>query len=363
MLSLSFLPRVNDDRSYNTVGRTSTGPQKDHPVFKVTNGTSYRFRIINISALAFFDFQIQGHKFTVIEADGEPHSQVQEPVDWLRIIPGMRYSIVVNADQGGGNYWIHAPMGGGRVTNPPPADWERDRVNVNAILRYDGAEEVPPTGDPPHPPTGTQFREDLLIPLVDPTPPGQPFIGGADRVFNLTFTGSVDPVDGTWGFDINGIRYKPDRQNNRTVPTLLRILSEGARNETDFPLSEHTRTIQRGEVVEISITGAPGHPFHLHGHTFYVVKGPTGTANFTSAPKRDVIASGGFNNPTVIRFVADNPGPWILHCHIELHLDTGLAMVFAEDPAGIADGPDKVEPSDEWKQLCTIYDSLNPSEQ
>lgn len=34
----------------------------------------------------------------------------------------------------------------------------------------------------------------------------------------------------------------------------------------------------------------------------------------------------------VLRFVADNPGIWLFHCHIEWHLLTGLAATFVEAP-------------------------------
>lgn len=35
----------------------------------------------------------------------------------------------------------------------------------------------------------------------------------------------------------------------------------------------------------------------------------------------------------VIRFRADNPGVWIFHCHIEWHMDSGLAATMIEAPA------------------------------
>jgi len=34
-----------------------------------------------------------------------------------------------------------------------------------------------------------------------------------------------------------------------------------------------------------------------------------------------------------IRFRADNPGVWLLHCHLEWHLESGLAAVMIEAPA------------------------------
>ncbi|GMY08316.1 laccase-12-like [Fagus crenata] len=34
------------------------------------------------------------------------------------------------------------------------------------------------------------------------------------------------------------------------------------------------------------------------------------------------------NGWAVIRFVADNPGAWLMHCHLDVHINWGLAMVF-----------------------------------
>lgn len=45
------------------------------------------------------------------------------------------------------------------------------------------------------------------------------------------------------------------------------------------------------------------------------------------APVKDTVTvpDGGY---TVIRFVANNPGFWIFHCHIEFHVEVGMALVF-----------------------------------
>uniref|UniRef100_J3NCH7 Plastocyanin-like domain-containing protein n=1 Tax=Oryza brachyantha TaxID=4533 RepID=J3NCH7_ORYBR len=51
----------------------------------------------------------------------------------------------------------------------------------------------------------------------------------------------------------------------------------------------------------------------------------TGQAGAASVP------TGGW---AVIRFLANNPGMWYMHCHFEAHLDFGLGMVFE-----VEDGP------------------------
>ncbi|KAG8752823.1 hypothetical protein FRC14_006676 [Serendipita sp. 396] len=333
----------------NGVGRTSTDTQPARPVFTVTSGMRYRFRIINASALARFNFQISGHTLTVIEADGENH--VPLTVDRLLLQPGQRYSVVVEANQAVDNYWIRAPMAA-RTPNPAPTNWATDSDNVNAVLHYVGAADAEPTTTPPAL-SGTVLNEALLVPSTNPAAPGTAVAGGADKVFNLAFATVTDSTSHHW--TVNGVQYI-----SPTVPTLLQILS-GATDASDFATNENTFIINKGDVVEINITGVPNHPFHLHGHSFSVVKGATGSTNYVNPPRRDVTpsATGGIT----IRFTADNPGPWILHCHIDLHLDAGLAVVFAEAPEDVAAGADSVDPDDSWDDLCPIYNALAAEDQ
>jgi len=82
----------------------------------------------------------------------------------------------------------------------------------------------------------------------------------------------------------------------------------------------------------------------LHGHDFWVLAmGEEDDGDFdpdvdpinTKDPVfRDTVTV----NPksyVVLRFVVDNPGAWLLHCHIDWHLMVGLAVVFVESPAKV----------------------------
>ena len=74
-----------------------------------------------------------------------------------------------------------------------------------------------------------------------------------------------------------------------------------------------------------------------HGHTFDAVRVAGSTElNFVNPVRRDTINMGGGADNVTFRFVTDNPGPWFLHCHIDWHLEAGLAIVFAEDADDIA---------------------------
>lgn len=45
------------------------------------------------------------------------------------------------------------------------------------------------------------------------------------------------------------------------------------------------------------------------------------------APIKDTVTvpDGGY---TIIRFVANNPGFWLFHCHIDFHAEVGMSIVF-----------------------------------
>jgi FtsP/CotA-like multicopper oxidase with cupredoxin domain len=72
-------------------------------------------------------------------------------------------------------------------------------------------------------------------------------------------------------------------------------------------------------VFEITNDTAWHHPFHLHGVAFRALTEP-------HQPWRDtaLIAPGA---RAEFAFVADNPGDWMIHCHILEHQESGMMAV------------------------------------
>ncbi|KAJ7439779.1 laccase [Mycena latifolia] len=325
----------------NGLGRFAGGATSQLAVISVTSGQRYRMRLISMSCDPNFTFTIDGHNMTIIEAD----SVNTEPltVDSIQIFAGQRYSFILTADQAVDNYWIRTVANGGTSGF--------DNGINSAILRYVGADEVDPTTNAT---TATaELVETDLRPLVATAVPGTAVAGGADVTMNLVI--SLDFTSFT--FEINGVTYTPP-----TVPVLLQILS-GAQSATDLLPSGSVFTLPANSVVELSIPGGtPGapHPFHLHGHNFFVIKSAgNSTYNFDNPIIRDVVNTGtDTTDNTTIRFVTDNAGPWILHCHIDFHLELGLAIVFAEDTGTIANSTQTTQ----WDELCPTYDALSSDE-
>ncbi|KIJ55074.1 multicopper oxidase [Sphaerobolus stellatus SS14] len=310
----------------------------------------YRLRVINISGFAQFRFSIEGHSLTIIEADGIPHEPLT--VDSFNIYVAQRYSVVITANQPVANYWIRAPL----TVSGASSNKNLDPTNVYAILRYAGAPNADPTTAAKAANGGVLLQEQNLHAINLPVPGGS---APADRTIDLSFTKSTDAL-GAVQWTINGIKYLPS-----DLPTLLNIIANNFTVESDFTTSEHTFVLNRNDVIELVIHGSLNgitHPFHLHGHAFHVIQSSDGGApNFVNPPVRDVIGVGG--SGVRIRFRADNPGPWFLHCHIDWHLEAGLAVVFAEAPQDQRTGPDAQIIKPTWVDLCTIYKNLPADQQ
>eukprot|EP00850_Spirogloea_muscicola_P004259 SM000018S03624 [mRNA] locus=s18:317222:321070:- [translate_table: standard] len=88
------------------------------------------------------------------------------------------------------------------------------------------------------------------------------------------------------------------------------------------------------------------HPWHLHGHSFWVVGYGDGTFNSASDPAKYNLVDPPYRHSspvlpygwTTFRFIADNPGAWNFHCHIIWHQVLGMEAVFVI-PGKFGDAP------------------------
>ncbi|GFP79022.1 laccase-14 [Phtheirospermum japonicum] len=112
--------------------------------------------------------------------------------------------------------------------------------------------------------------------------------------------------------------------------------------ETDFPdnppfaFNYTPEFCAPGPVEAGEWNGCVDHPMHLHGYSFYVVGSGLGNFNrdrdplnynLVDPPLMETIAVP-INGWTAIRFQANNPGVWFMHCHFERHVSWGMGMVF-----------------------------------
>eukprot|EP01113_Clastostelium_recurvatum_P003154 TRINITY_DN1136_c3_g1_i1.p1 TRINITY_DN1136_c3_g1~~TRINITY_DN1136_c3_g1_i1.p1 ORF type:complete len:694 (-),score=130.20 TRINITY_DN1136_c3_g1_i1:8-2089(-) len=306
-------------------------------VYTVNNGTVVRIRFINLSIFSLVTISIDDHEMEIIEVDG-----VDTKLDLVHNVTlniAQRVSVLVNAnryrnetkDDDHGNFWIRACMFSLDYDTYPP------RNMTYAILHYNDTTKIE------NPKTTTwpdiQYNEADLepinqIPYVVTIPPAP--------THTVTFNVSVDHHD-IWR--INGITWQALNYSNVLQQVLL------GWNASQFPSYLNIYQIEKDAVVQLIINNPTGeHPFHLHGYNFWVLgRGDDGPydevihgplLNTKDPISRDTISvsHNGEKNTSgwlVLRFKASNPGVWFFHCHIEWHLEMGLAAIFLVDPDGI----------------------------
>ncbi|CAG8442639.1 2339_t:CDS:2 [Diversispora eburnea] len=321
--------------------------------YDVVQGKKYRFRIINTSAYAFFFFSIDSHKLKVIEVDGIPVKDTD--VSIVNVLPihcAQRYSVIVKCDQPIANYFIRAVIPDRCVPRPNNTiNYNSSLTNATGILHYDSA-----TSEPVSTPYSYDLPpcEDLVADAIRPYDGSKPPAHVTDEfLFNVTIAPNANNVS---TFRINNSSFEPTFNN----PSNLRILETGG--FSDFEVSQNAYGYDYPEgCVQIILLNSlrTEHPFHLHGHAFWLIASGPGidpknlsTFNLENPIIRDTTTVPGRGH-IVIRYIADNPGVWAFHCHIEWHVELGMVAQLIERPSDFS----KETVPEEVKALCVSYNN------
>lgn len=292
--------------------------------FALTPGKTNLFRIINMGAMAGFYVQFDQHTMTIVEIDGQ-YVQPFE-VSQLFISVAQRYSVIVKskADRNQ-NFAIVATMAPRMFDiNNPPAN-----PTVTGWFVYDTARDLPA----PFTIAAKPFDDSRLVPLDQ-----QPLLANPTKSLSMVADFGTD-LNGLPRHYLNGASYVDQK-----VPTLYSVLTAPAEHLTNpaiYGSGANPYILPFGAVVEINIMNHDdrAHPFHLHGHAFQVVARSDngflwpGLYEEPATPmKRDTVTVYAQGTAT-IRFVADNPGVQLFHCHTEWHVVGGMTVTFIEAPA------------------------------
>ncbi|CAI2167147.1 4172_t:CDS:10 [Funneliformis geosporum] len=311
--------------------------------FEFVSNKRYRLRIINTSAFSSFFFSIDKHVMEVIEVEGSYTKR--NKIHRLPINVAQRYSVIVTADQPVDNYIMRSEFQ--KMCMPDEAI---SLPVVTAIVHYDGAPEDSVPKDIPW----TDFLEECID--LDPKtlqPLYEENIPEATREIKLNIAFHKDSLGIDKAF-LNESTYVPDF----TSSTLTKIFEGKAAN---LSTAENAFTFNTfGEVVDIYFinTDDGEHPFHMHGHQFWLLGIGNGTEvdksalNTINPIKRDT-STIPINGWSALRFVVDNPGVWGHHCHM-WHMQVGLVMQLIELPDEII----KMYPPETWSELCELKETL-----
>ena len=257
------------------------------------------------------------------------------------------------------------------VGDPCPANATCNYVECRqGIVSYKlTASDSPDRNWRPAAPPSTRCRDpplEKLLPQVQEDLRGkinpEPFYDRELEVQNQKGT-QGPPNSNATKVNLWNIKYDEAHQNSFMIdwekPTLKYIDDHQPIPDPRYvPITVNTTTGNSGWVMFVILTSwdndtqqhaIPGaaHPIHLHGHDFVIleqVEGPPGDhpsfniskpidpSRLINPPRRDVVMlpSDGY---VVIAFKVDNPGSWLMHCHIAWHASAGLALQWVEQEA------------------------------
>lgn len=89
-----------------------------------------------------------------------------------------------------------------------------------------------------------------------------------------------------------------------------------------------TVTVNPGDLVTMTFVndGVTEHPMHVHGHAFTVVS--TNGKPWSAGVMKDTVLVPP-QGTVIVRFLADNPGVWMVHCHELHHAEAGMDFLIA----------------------------------
>ncbi|KAI3643503.1 hypothetical protein MP228_013058 [Amoeboaphelidium protococcarum] len=353
--------------------------------FQVEKDKVYRFRIVGASTLSYFKLSMDLHEMTIIEVDGiyvQPFRVTE-----LEINSAQRYSVLVRMSDPSavGKYMIKAqvayrksgPIGYAMLSYKDSAE-DKTSVKVGSLFTQNNTKSDP------------NWILSHLKPAIDLSEEATILKDSSNmQRIHLHMQQSLLPVlksDGTYenktkwlinggAFDMMSLSEPAlhaafkgrDHMNKVLSSAVSGVHSNGTLMSAEEAMKAVIFEIDFERTIEVILQNTVAmngiceqHPFHLHGyHVFDFASGPgeykldsaevAQATNLQDPLFRDTVtvypyehdfASNLQTNTTgkpgapcgwrVIRFKADNPGVWPMHCHINSHMTMGMSILFID---------------------------------
>lgn len=335
---------------------------KFHGELQFQQNRTYLLRFINTGLFVSQYIILEDHFFTIVEVDG---SYVKPNVtNILYIAAGQRMGVLVSSkifkkkgiscklDGSIRNYALMQIMDDTMLDTIP----KELRLNITNDLIYD--DRLP-------------RADSLYLDDTEKNPWFENIYKHATNDFYLKPLNGVELLSkydkqivldvkmGNLGDGVNYAFFNNITYVQPKLPFLTTVVTSGklATDPRIYSDNSNVFILERDEVIEIVLNNydTGRHPFHLHGHRFQVVQKspPFNETLAASTPQELLTVPYDENRPlmeypdtpilrdtvilepnghVVLRFKADNPGVWMFHCHVDWHLQQGLAAIMIEDP-------------------------------
>lgn len=256
----------------------------------VRAGERVRLRLVNSSLARIMALRFEGHRPIVVAVDGQPCDPHEPEGGRLLLGPAMRVDLVIDMQgEPGRRYQVIDDFYEGLSYWLTKLVYE-DKPPIRARLL-----DTPPSllrNPLPQPDLAAAERHELRL-------QGGMMGGGA-----MMGMGGMRGMAHGASWAINGMSMTGDDHADMTPLLTLKL--------------------GRSYVLTIRNETAWWHPMHLHGFSFRVL-----SRNGSAVPHRqwaDTVLVPP-RESVEIAFVADNPGDWMLHCHVTDHQVSGMMTV------------------------------------
>lgn len=262
----------------------------------VNAGERVRLRLANASLARMMALRFEGHRPVIVAIDGQPCDPHEPEAGRLVLAPAMRIDVVIDM-QGdpGKRFAVIDDFYDGlayTLTNLVYGTAPPLRAHpLDAPLRL-------PRNPLPEPDLGEAVRQEIVL--------QGGMMGGGKLAGVGGMMGMATPgMNGTPAWAINGMSMTGDGH---------------AGMAPQF-------TLKRGTTCHLTLRNETAwwHPMHIHGFSMLVL-----SRNGSPVPHRqwqDTVLMAP-KDTIECAFVADNPGDWMLHCHVADHQMAGLMTVF-----------------------------------
>jgi len=313
-------------------------PAVQAPEFLFRRGERVRLRLINGSAMTFFNVRIPGCKLTVVAADGQAVKPVT--VEELQIATAETYDLIVEPD--GDAFAIvceamdRSGMALATLTTTPGLRPAVPPLRKAPLLTMADMGMNHGTGGHDHG-NGSMSMDGMPMRDVSLLPPDVKIGPGIDMVSMAPADKMGEPGLGLRDVDHRVLTYRDlsaltPNTDTREPSRLLELHLTGNMERymwsfdgkmfnavSDVPIRFAWNERVRVKLVNNTMMA---HPIHLHGMFFELVNGQSPAHQ----PRKNVVivqpgASATFD------LTANEPGDWAFHCHLLYHMHGGMMQI------------------------------------
>lgn len=304
------------------------------------------WNLISAASLSALAFSVDQHPIYVYAVDG----RYIEPVlaDVVSLIPGRRFSVLIKLDKPAGHYAIRSVINGFNqilnttadmlYVNTNDIDQQQLSVGYIDIAGRNTTSEV-------------RFFDEKTVTPYPAEIPAQT----ADETFIL----NVSRFNSSYLWTLGNTTFPLSLEE--AAPLLFYPSSEVANSD----LCIRTKNGSWVDIiVNITSTVQPEHPIHKHSNKFFLIGYGQGSWNYSSVadamnyipqkfnlknpPLFDTIATvPAITEPSwiALRYHVNNPGAFLIHCHIQVHTNGGMALAMLDGVDAWPEIPDEYQTS------------------